>query len=435
MSQHKPYPAYQKTDVEWIGKLPKRWSVARIKRHATLRSERCTEVPTGTTYIGLEDVEPETGKYKPTPGNSRQSEDSTVGIYRDLDVLYGKLRPYLRKSIVAAGSGVCSTEFLVLHTESLDPNWLHQWLLTPVVTQQIEAGCDGAKMPRADWEHVGSIPIPVPSKDEQTEIIKSMTEETNRIDALIGKKTRFIELLNEKRQALITRAVTKGIDPSVKMKDSEVEWIGKVPAHWDLSKLGFVTSEQGGKTPNTANDDYWDGGIPWVSPKDMKVSTISDSIDHVTQLAVEECGMPLIPDGAVLVVVRGMILAHSFPVAETGAPVTINQDMKALVPTQKMLCTYLRLVLQSAKSYVVSVLVAEAAHGTRVLRTDIWKQLPVMIPPVADQRSIIKYVESISQKYDRLASLTQRSIDLLKERRSAFITAAVTGQIDLREAA
>ena len=100
-----------------------------------------------------------------------------------------------------------------------------------------------------------------------------------------------------------------------------------------------------------------------------------------------------------------------------------------------LISTYLRLVLQSAKSYVVSVLVAEAAHGTRVLRTDIWKQLPVVFPPVAEQRLIIEHIEAVSLSYDRLASKTQRSIDLLKERRAAFITAAVTGQIDLRESA
>ena len=92
-------------------------------------------------------------------------------------------------------------------------------------------------------------------------------------------------------------------------------------------------------------------------------------------------------------------------------------------------------VLQSAKSYVVSVLVAEAAHGTRVLRTDIWKQLPVILPPIAEQCVIVERIEAITRKYDRLISVTQRSIDLLKERRAAFITAAVTGQIDLRESA
>ena len=128
-----------------------------------------------------------------------------------------------------------------------------------------------------------------------------------------------------------------------------------------------------------------------------------------------------------------MILAHSFPVAETAGPVTINQDMKALVPGKNLLPTYLKLVLQSAKSFVVAVLVAEAAHGTRVLRTDIWRQLPMLLPPIEEQQLICSHVAKVVDHFAKLAALTKASIDLLKQRRSAIITAAVTGQIDLRE--
>jgi type I restriction enzyme S subunit len=277
---------------------------------------------------------------------------------------------------------------------------------------------------------IGDLRVCMPPENEIARIADCIDKETKRIDSLITKKTRFIELLKEKRQALI-----KGIDPKVKMKPSGVEWIGEVPEHWKLSKLGFEMTERGGKTPSTVNDEYWGGDVPWVSPKDMKVEVISNSIDKITDLAVSECGMALIEANSVLVVVRGMILAHSFPVAETARAVTINQDMKALLPSSRITATYLRLVLQSAKSYVVSVLVAEAAHGTCVLRTDVWKQLPVSLPPLPEQIAITNHVANTLARFDRLLIKTQHSIDLLKERRSAFITAAVTGQIDLREAA
>lgn len=117
MSPYKPYPAYKDSGVEWIGQVPEGWEIARIKRVAALRTERRNDSLEGVTYVGLEDVEPETGRYAPTAGNARQSEDSTVGVFKNGDVLYGKLRPYLRKTIVANQDGVCSTEFLVLKTE------------------------------------------------------------------------------------------------------------------------------------------------------------------------------------------------------------------------------------------------------------------------------------------------------------------------------
>ncbi|MBW7885396.1 MAG: restriction endonuclease subunit S, partial [Caldilineaceae bacterium] len=237
MSHYKPYSAYKDSGVEWIGKVPEHWDVARIKRMAQIATARCNTIPAGLTYIGLEDVESGSGQYKPTATTSRQSDDSTVGLFQGGDVLYGKLRPYLRKCITGLVDGACSTEFLVIKPSSLSPAWLRNWLLTNEVTQQIEAGCDGAKMPRADWEHVGSIQIPAPDKVEQDAILTKLDRETARIDALIAKKTEFIELLAKKRQALITHAVTKGLDPKAKMKDSGVEWIGEVPEHWTNSKL------------------------------------------------------------------------------------------------------------------------------------------------------------------------------------------------------
>ncbi len=244
MSHYKPYPAYKDSGVEWIGQIPEHWEIARIKHHASIRTERRSDVPADATYVGLEDVEAESGQYKPTSGNSRQTEDSTVGIFYEQDVLYGKLRPYLRKAIVAEMNGACSTEFLVLRTRNTLPRWLHRWLLTPDVTQKIESGCEGAKMPRADWEHVGSIEMPAPCPEEQVQIISSVDRETARIDALIAKKTRFIELLKEKRQAFITHAVTKGTDPDVRMKDSGVVWIGEVPVHWNVVQSRRLFSER-----------------------------------------------------------------------------------------------------------------------------------------------------------------------------------------------
>lgn len=146
MSQHHPLQKRKNSGVTWIGDIPAHWQVARIKAISTLRNARQTELPTGALYIGLEDVESGSGSYRPTAGSSRKSDDSTVSIFRDRDVLYGKLRPYLKKAIVAQGDGACSTEFLVLDVESkglVKPEWLHGWLLTHDVTQRIEAGCDG----------------------------------------------------------------------------------------------------------------------------------------------------------------------------------------------------------------------------------------------------------------------------------------------------
>lgn len=307
MSHYKHYPAYKDSGVEWIGPVPEHWEVARIKRAAILRNERRNDSPEGWTYIGLEDVEPDSGKYAPTEGASRQTEDSMVGVHRAGDVLYGKLRPYLRKAIVADHDGLCSTEFLVLSPRRSTAPWLHRWLLTLEVTQQIEAGCDGAKMPRTDWEHVGSIPMPLPPFAEQAAIATVIDRETARIDALIAKKTRFIELLKEKRQALITHAVTKGLDPNVKMKDSGVEWIGNIPSSWTVAPIKYVGKLESGHTPSRSVPAYWENcTVPWFTLADIWQvrkagrSVITETSEMVSELGLANSSARKLPAGTVV---------------------------------------------------------------------------------------------------------------------------------------
>ena len=210
MSHYKAYPEYKESGVQWIEDIPNHWRIIPIKRFAKLNKARISESGENFIYIGLEDVESGSGRYLPTEGNSRQSEDSTVGVFARGQVLYGKLRPYLRKAIIADFDGVCSTEFLVLQPEDVLPELLQSWLLSTNVTQQIEATCEGAKMPRADWEGIGNIPMPLPPLTEQALIRDKAKTEATRIDALITKKSRFLELIKEKILALVMNEQIQG---------------------------------------------------------------------------------------------------------------------------------------------------------------------------------------------------------------------------------
>jgi len=179
-------------------------------------------------------------------------------------------------------------------------------------------------------EKLRSVRYASPSRAQQRIIADYLDQETARLDRLVGAKERVLELLAEKRRALVSRAVTCGLDPRAPMRDSGVPWLGEIPAHWELIPLRFLVDVSSGATPDTAKAELWDGEIPWVSPKDMKCDEIGDAEDHVTALALSSTPLRLFEPGAVLIVVRGMILAHSFPTAVTTEAVTINQDMKAL---------------------------------------------------------------------------------------------------------
>jgi len=191
----------------------------------------------------------------------------------------------------------------------------------------------------------------------------------------------------------------------------------------------------GGGTPSRETAAYWGGDIPWVSPKDMKRREIGSSEESITEEALEDTAVRLLQPPLVLIVVRGMILAHSFPVALTTAPITINQDMKALMFGAGMDASFATWLLEGLGKGIVAILVDEAAHGTRVLRMDRWFSMLMPIPPGDEQVEIDSFLHSATGKIDQLATKARHAISLLREYRTALISAAVTGQIDVSDEA
>ncbi|MCB1009140.1 MAG: restriction endonuclease subunit S [Acidobacteria bacterium] len=189
-------------------------------------------------------------------------------------------------------------------------------------------------------------------------------------------------------------------------------------------------SFQGGGTPDKGNPDFWTGGtIPWVSPKDMKVDRIADSEDHITEAAVDGSATHLLPTGSVLVVVRGMILAHTLPVAVTTGPVTINQDIKALVCGPRILPEFLHAVLAGQSGWLLS-LADSSAHGTKKLETEVLRRLEVPCPPLEVQRGILATLQVRASNLDELSASKQRVLGLIAEKRKAIVATGVIRGVD-----
>jgi len=248
---------------------------------------------------------------------------------------------------------------------------------------------------------------------------------------LIEKQQQLIILLKEKRQAVISHAVTKGLNSDAPMRDSCVEWLGEIPAHWEVKQIRHLTGQLGGGTPSKDNPGFWDGDIPWVSPKDMKVDYISRSQDAVTEAAIARSAIKLIPVGSVLIVVRGMILDHSVPTALTTKSVTINQDMKALVPSQNLDGEFLLMVLKGLKDYLLSH-TDNSAHGTKCMATERLERTSIAVPSLDEQIVIVRELKKRMARIDSLNESACCVSELLQERRTSLISAAVTGKIDVR---
>ena len=360
-------------------------------------------------------------------------------IVRDGDTIVSTVRTYL-KAIASIASPpenmIVSTGFAVIRPSSfINSRFLGYALQNSAFVEGVVARSTGVSYPAINPSTLISLSVAYPmEKDEQQHIADFLEWKTGQIDALIAKKQALIEKLKEKRLALITQAVTKGLDPSAPLRDSGIQWLGALPDHWEVIPLGFLIRILGGMTPSMANSAYWEGDVPWVSPKDMKQSRISNSIDHITEQALAETSISLVPINSVLIVVRGMILAHSFPTAITERPVTINQDMKALQCDDKLEVEYLFWCL-TGFAKVLTSLAQESAHGTRKIETDTLKKLPSPVPPNSEQREICAQIAAQLNQLDRLAGKSEKTLARLTEYRTALITAATTGQIDVRRVA
>ena len=233
---HHPYPAYKPSSVSWIGDVPGHWEMPRLKGYVTNAIDLGRAPIDGELYLALEHVESWTGRFSEA-GNGVSFSGQMKRFHAE-DVLFGKLRPYLAKVACPKRNGVCVGEFLVLrpHDALLSPRYLEQLLRSKPAIDTIDSSTFGAKMPRADWQFIGDLLFPLPPLPEQTAIVRYLDHADRRIRRYVSAKRKLIALLEEEKQAIINRAVTRGLDPNVRLKPSGVEWLGDVPEPWEMSR-------------------------------------------------------------------------------------------------------------------------------------------------------------------------------------------------------
>lgn len=265
------------------------------------------------------------------------------------DVLLCKIVPHIRRAWVVPPRGnvrqIGSGEWIVLRDERFYPDYLRHLVLGNsfhAMFMSTVAGVGGSLM-RARPAHAGAIPIPLPPLPEQRRIAAIL----DQADELRAKRRRVLELLDELADSVFA------------------DMFGE----YRTGPLSDVCTPYSGGTPAKSVQEFWTGDLPWFSPKDLKALNLFDAIDHVNPVVLDETSLRLIPADTVAIVVRGMILAHSFPVARLRVPCTINQDMKALLPKNGIDPAFLAYALRSKKRQVLSA-VSTAGHGTKRLDTE-----------------------------------------------------------------
>lgn len=426
------YPEYRESGLGWLGALPAHWTM--LPLWTLFRRVKRTGFPDEELLSVYRDYGVILKSDRDDNFNKPSEDLATYQLVEPGDLAVNKMKAWQGSVGISSVRGIVSPAYHVYEAQhSEHSRFLHFLMRSGEYTAGYLSLSKGIRVNQWDLEpqYHSRMPVLLPPLEEQRAIAAFLDRETAKIDALVEAQRRLIALLKEKRQAVISHAATQGLNPAAPMKDSGIEWLGQIPAHWEVKRLKHIVSFRSGNTPSKENLEFWDGDIPWASAKDLKSDELYDTIDHISSSALQNGGAQLQPVDSVVVLVRGMMLAKTFPVTVLRVPLAINQDLKALIPHHRLTSEYLAAFLRGSSSESLNRL-EEAGHGTKALRMEKWSSLEVPLPPLIEQKQIVAHLSERLREIDELVNASEHSILLMQERRAALISAAVTGKIDVR---
>mgnify|MGYP000768925334 CR=1 FL=1 len=428
--------AMKNSGIEWIGEIPQDWGLRKIKTNfdiiagATPKSGEASFWDGDIPWITPADYTTE-GVYV-SAGHKSITQDGlnscATSLIPEGSIIFSKRAPV---GLVAINSNsLCTNQGCLscVPKDSVDAKYYYY--VMSIYGEQFDLFASGTTFKEISADAFANFKLPYPDYETQKRITSFLDTKCAEIDALIAAKEKTNALLKERRQSIIYEAVTKGLDPTVPMKDSGVEWIGEIPEGWEIAALKRLGTPATGSTPSKDNPDYWDGNIPWVSSKDMKSDYLLDSEDHITQAAVDECGLTLFNPGTLIFCVRSGILRHTFPVAVATLPVTINQDLRALSLTGDVNPAFLLYYMRGMNDTIVT-LYEKIGATVESIEMNWFLYFPVVLPSREEQDRIVKALGSRCTDLDQAVKQNEDTIRQLKEYRQSLIYEAVTGKIEV----
>jgi type I restriction enzyme, S subunit len=438
------YPKYKESGVEWLGDVPEHWSVISLKwlspvqRGASPRpieDEKYFDDEGEFAWVRIADVSASNGRLKETTQRlSKLGSSLSVKMYPGQ--LFISIAGTVGKPCITEIDACIHDGFVYFPTLKLEPMFLYRIFESGTCYGGL--GKWGTQL-NLNTDTIGSIRIAVPPENERALLLTFLDRETGKIDALVAEQRRLIELLKEKRQAVISHAVTKGLDPTVKLKPSGIEWLGDVPEHWEVTKIKHVIrSIEQGWSPQCE-------GFPVESPNQwgvLKVGCVNSGIFDASENKVLPESLEPIPSLAIakgdLLISRANTreLVGRAAVAESDFPNLILCDKLYRLRVQADICdpVFLSFYLSSDRARGPIEIAASGASASMVnIGQSVILEMAIALPPAAQQNLIVERIEEAGRVLNTLTTEAERAIELLQERRTALISAAVTGKIDVRQ--
>jgi len=314
--------------------------------------------------------------------------------------------------------------------ENIIPEFLNYQLFSKPLRHNLLTGANGFTRINLKIDKVNDLRVTLPPQEEQTAIAVYLDRKTAEIDALIADKKRLLELYEEEKTTIINQAVTKGIDPKVKMKDSGIEWLGEIPEHWEAVNLKWVSKIYSGGTPSKNNEDYWQNGtIPWLNSGTVNQFYITEPSEFITEEALNNSSAKWIPENSLVIALAGQGKTKGMA-AQVMFKSTCNQSMGVIVPNELIENRFLLYYLVRNYQNIRNLGGGDKRDG---INLEMVGGISIPLLPIKEQQSIVRHIETECTCIDAKIAKTNKLIELLTEYRTALISEVVTGKIKVMD--
>ena len=430
----KPYAEYKDSGLPWAPILPAHWSL--MPNRAVLRKRKVLVGGNHRNFqllsltkggVIVRDISTGKGKFSSDMGTSQEVRKGDF-VFCLFDV------PETPRTVgLSTHNGMITSAYTVFESRKLSSEgvrYLERFYLAMDDQKLLSPLYSGLRHTIPPPRFLGT-KTPLPPPDEQAAIVRFLDHANRKIDGFIRAKRKLIGLLNEQKQAIIHRAVTRGLNPDVKLKASGIHWLGEIPEHWEARQLRRVCRRiKTGGTPKGADERFFEkGGFNWYTPSDFRDAIeLGDASRQLSTLGVNE--VTVFPGNTILMIGIGATIGK---VSISRKPCSCNQQINAILTNTKLInSVFLAFYLRTLRTYIVD---CGKFTTMPIINQDETKRLPVVVPPISEQVEIAIYVEHALKPFSDAIARTEREIALMLEYRTRLTADIVTGKLDVREAA
>lgn len=418
------YALYKDSGIEWIGDYPSSWRLVNLSSLVDQRKNKNSDLSEDNVLsLSYGQIKK---RARDNSGLLPESFD-TYNIIEDGDIVL-RLTD-LQNDKISLRVGRSSERGIITSAyTTLAPRVVSKYLFYMLATFDYWKGfygLAGGVRQSLNYDGIKNLRFLLPSQSEQMAIADYLDQKTVEIDLLIEQTERSIELLEEYRRSVISEAVTKGLNPDASMKNSGIEWVGKIPESWTTPKLKYISRIESGATPDRENYSYWDGTIPWIKTGELQNGRTTEALEFITERALNETSVKLFPQGTVLVAMygqgktRGMTSLLEIEACTNQACAGIQPDPKVIVPE------FLQLFMIASYD---AIRLTALGSGQPNLSLDLIGNWAVCIPPLYEQAAIVCKIQQAMSHFDKLLDYKRELLTALQDYRKSLISEATTGK-------